>query len=649
MFARIPKFRWWLSIASTYITVLLVIGVICIPFTLTHVIKTNPFSSNIAKTKFNEEEDPTLILQFSDIHVNHMKDKNNEIFRKSVEFGNQIHPDLFLFTGDLVDDLPQLKHPKYPTQQPKDWEIYRNITESISADELFEIAGNHDEYAVYSFDSKSHNFANSIKRNFSNIDEFQLYNKTISADGYKIHIIGANPFVFPSAHAPYVYWPRPTKELLDKIEKFLENVPESDEVIFTTHYPLKTYLGYTKSSSGKTFVDIISSGKVHYYLSGHLHPDHPRFLHFTNILEVVAVDLTYHNGFGGITFDNRRFVYHNINATNPKKSFVTYPVPTEQLTNHQIFNEPGIPLRVISYQSEAPTITISGDATGQMNCEKRKKGFYLCMFENDLQEGTHTITFGGDMNETVEFTIANKSSLYRENDYRIWIDYYEQYTFQFIVLFVVLLFIFFPLPQSQFSQTIISHLRGQESVITIQTYIILLLFGGFIYLRFRIQRLPIWIKTLLMIALFYPFVLPIALMEIEGHLGFIWMWGYFCGGKNYYSPWSQFDFVFYYITILLPVALLAASISLSYPYTIQSFIPVFVDIVTAVAGIVADVLVMRRFIYESVGFVFAPLSFVFVFIPIILYASLIIWRIFMALKNEQAGISTTKESMFLST
>lgn len=628
----------------------MIAGIFYIPYTLKHVQKTFSFKSNNATKPFNRNEEPSLMLQYTDIHVDHVNEKNNEQFTNAVNFGLNLKPAMYLFTGDLTNNFPYNNYPKYGSQQPKDWEIYRNITQNIQREQLFEITGNHDEFGVFEFTSQSHNFIKSIKENISNYEDFQIQKRVITSNGgYNISIIGLNPFIYPSAHPPFVYWPRPTKELLNNLEKVLKEIPENDEVIVMNHYPLKLFMSTVKSSSGKTFKEILTKGKVNYFLTGHLHPTEPKIMHHSDMLEIIGMDLKDHQHIGCISYDNRRFIYHKVNISNLPKAFITNPVPDSMLTHHQIFNEVGTPIRIISFHSVMPTIKLSGNISGVMDCKVISGQKYLCESQEIVEPGTYHVKFEGDFEDSIDFTIGNSSQSYYENDYRHVLDFHENYPFQFALLMIVFLFILFPLPQSQFSHTIISHLQGQESAVTIHTYIILLLFGGMLYIRFRIQRLPLYVKIILLIGFIYPILLPMAFMEIETHFGFIWTWGYFCGGKFVYCPWGLFNCMAYYVSVLAPVVLIAASLSLSYPFSFYSFIPVLFDIAVSAFLLFVDIKYVIRFIYETVGFVFAPTSPVFVFLPILLYGILIIWRLICAFKRESTGISTTKESLFLST
>ncbi|EAY06178.1 hypothetical protein TVAG_098890 [Trichomonas vaginalis G3] len=439
-----------------------------------------------------------------------------------------------ILTGDLVDDFPYNDYPKYGSQQPKDWEIYRNITSGIDKDVWFEIAGNHDEFGVFSFDSDGHNFRKSIKTNLSDISQFHLQERIVPTNGgYNIHIIGVNPFVYPSAHPPFVYWPRPSRETMDKLEEIIEKVPEGDEVIVMDHYPLKLFPPHKRTSSGKNFQELMTTGKVHYFLSGHLHPAKPKLMHFPNLLEVVAVDSKSHNYIGCFTYDNHRFVYHQVNITRPPYAYVTNPVPTSQLTNHQIFNEVGTPVRVLSMHSKMPKITVSGDLNGEMTCKKLNSGHFLCELENNLKQGQYSISLNGSITKTVNFTIGEKSDWYLEAEYKDVNN--ERYIFQTILLFIVILFFIFPLPKSKFAEEFLDILNGVQTEISTTKLIIIILFGWILSIRFRIQKLSFWIKGLLLVALLWPLVLPAIFLEIEGHKGFIWMWGYECGGKFYYA------------------------------------------------------------------------------------------------------------------
>lgn len=639
-----PKFRWFSFVISLSITAGAVFGIYYFPLTLTYKQKTAAFESRKSEIPFNRSEEPIFVLHFSDVHVNHIVPKNNERFQSAVEYSLKMKPSMNILTGDLVDDFPYNDYPKYGSQQPKDWEIYRNITNNVDPEIWFEIAGNHDEWGVFSFDSNSHNFKKSAKKQFSSYSDFELQERVVKSNGgYDIHLIGFNPFVYPSAHPPFVYWPRPSSKLMDRIEKLIESIPEKDEIIIMDHYPLLLFPPYRKTSSGKNFVELMTTGKVNYFLSGHLHPSVPKILHHDNLLEVVAPDSKGHNYIGCFTYDNRRFVYHQVNITRPPKAFVTNPVPVSQLTNHQVFNELGTPLRVLSMHEKMPSIQVTGDLNGNMTCEKRTSGHFVCELENKLGPGQYSVSLTGSITKTVNFIIANKSNSYSEAVYK---DVHnEPYIFQTAFLFCVLLIAFLPLPIFSFSNKVIKHLNG-EKVFSLPKRFLMTAFGGILYIRFAIEHLHLAIRLLLFSALIYPLVLPAVMMEIEGHIGFIFMWGYVCGGKYFYAIWGQRNCLHYFLYILCPAAVFAASIFFV-KHSVYAWIPVTLSFALCVAALVKNSKLVIRYVYESVGFKFAPSAPIHVLWPIIIYLVLISLAIYSQFKAVRQRKLVTNEQLLV--
>lgn len=604
---------------------------------------TNPFDSSII---------PDYFVHLTDIHINHKYSTQINTFNDTLKLIDGISPMLAFFTGDLADNLESNKHPYYGTQQKEDHDIYYNMTQKYDKNnKLFETAGNHDEYGVYAFDSKgnyyNHNHNETVESFILKTVNFTLRNH------HTIHFIIMNPYNYPSAHPPFLFWPASSQSFLDRVEDAVKTIPPNDDIIFLNHYPLNMFLCLKSSKNGRKFKEIaIQSAK--YAISGHNHPEFPVINHQgQNLLEIVGSDLTTHKRMGLFTFDNDRFVYHYVNHSNPNLLFITNPVPTEQLTESQIFNEVNTPIRCIVFTQnhQPPSLVISGDINSSMTCQnvtKSKGNFaieaqtdyvmFLCSAENSLGPGSYSIDITGTYNKSLDFIIGNTVPKFRETIYlhsRI-----AQFPVSFVVILILALIVFTPIgthnnrkvetidnedeieqaPNCSFQRyndTIegtIDDLRSIDIFISI--------FLGVLAVRDRISRLSNWLRYLLFFFVLYVLVFPISFMEIEGRLSVVWWYGYLSGGKAIYALWGQMYATFYLVLTILPAMFLSSTIALkNFHYVI------FIDILVIIILTLGTAYMIFRYLSESVNMIYSLLSPGFIIIPLALYIILGIYAI----------------------
>ncbi|EAY06177.1 hypothetical protein TVAG_098880 [Trichomonas vaginalis G3] len=87
---------------------------------------------------------------------------------------------------------------------------------------------------------------------------------------------------------------------------------------------------------------------------------------------------------------------------------------------------------------------------------------------------------------------------------------------------------------------------------------------------------------------------------------------------------------------------------MTYKFSFSSFIPVLPDIALCILCIVKNAKLVIRYVYESVGFTYAPSAPIHVIWPIVLYLSLIVYRCILALKREIVSIDL-KDSLLSAT
>jgi len=608
------RFRWFPYLLSQYLWLVIVAsaGYLFISKQYTRV--TGSFSSRNVSA-INASEDPLIFVHLTDVHVNHVVGENAENFKKAISYINKIMPDITFVTGDLVDNFPYKDFPKYGSQQIEDWKIYWSMISNFSRDQFVDIPGNHDEFGLFEFLSSSHHYING--KNIS-YDDFSVSKRVMKLSSSSLHFIYLNPYIYPSAHPPFVFWPRIDTHFLDLVEKQLENVKDNDEVVFFCHYPLNLYFNFAKSSNKRSINDIIGNGKFgYYYLSGHLHPKRYVIQHHEKSLEIVGSDLKEHHKFGVFSFDNGRFVYHSVNATKPGKFFITNPIPTDQLTPRQMFGSKDSVLRVRAYTNSSPNITVSGSIDGKLDCRPAKTTGFVCSLPYHVEENEARVSFHGDMeNNEINFITTIQSKQYIETLYDssvIW-----PYSFVMIIVWILVMYIVIPTPAPKFMLHYDLWISGQ---ITDHHWWQSILFG-FIFVKHRISKLPMWIRIVLLSLAIWPVFLPIVFIEIEGHIGYIFSYGYINGGKIIYALWGQVHMLLYLLIVLIPAILVASGLSISNPFKYA----VIFDIFVYLASFLGLKMFIKRYLFEATGFTCAPLSPCFVFFPVSLLISIFSWR-----------------------
>jgi hypothetical protein len=141
--------------------------------------------------------------------------------------------------------------------------------------------------------------------------------------------------------------------------------------------------------------------------------------------------------------------------------------------------------------------------------------------------------------------------------------------------------------------------------------------------RQRLQALPGWFRLVLIAACLAPLCLPLSLISIEGHAGFNIWYGYLAGGQLFYDVWGQIFVLVYEGAIVLPALLFASAMAAKEEWDL-----VFTFDALFAAGAWAGAFWYQlHAIGESAGEFFAFCSPLFLFAPIMLYGSIVGWRV----------------------
>ena len=590
-------------------------------------------------------EDPIILIHMTDIHISitdmHRTDGSSILLVSLCEY----KPDLFLLTGDYADNFK--KGQKTGIQNLDDWKMYGSSIVNVLKKKGFQvvdISGNHDQWAVDTFDSKENTFLdNSFIYNRANVkseEDFfcRKYKLTVGTTDLTFLLI--NDYRYPVYRPPYGAETHTTSKQLDLLENFMNAIDES-EIFVLSHYPVDRAILY-KSDKGNSFDDIISNEKVYAIFTGHQHPASVKIVHHSEKggIEYCTPAAFASKKAGLITLDNGNLVYHEVHIPyygNKPLFFMTYPIPNEQLTSHHIFNLNNFDIRVISYYPDNTIkLKIEGDINGELTYDHPlNNGAFLYKYNvNNLKNGEYKIHIydevgiGCDIN--TEFIIGEKYKGKKEK-YIGKINFFLALKFLLIPFFIFLLIISFPFfPHLNFNivKNIEGSIENNESNININKvliYIDLIVLSPF-FLRLRIQstnQTKLVLRIAIFIAFIYPLIFPVHFMQsIKGKIGYTFLVFVYLDNKVKYEHWAvQMTFIYHFAT-LFPFILIISGKKF---YNKKNIIILIINTILFYALFMVSMIVNFSTINQSISFPFLFFSTAFVFIFIILSILLIIF------------------------
>ena len=516
------------------------------------------YTSKNATMAWNSSSLPTIFTHATDIHLAAVEPPKIINARYLLKSMKAYHADFNLITGDVVDSYGKVHWPKIGHQVREDWDLWHLLVEEDADNfEILDVAGNHDMWAIIDPLSDQNMFLDYsytyTRNNTPTLHDF--YVRTLVRHG--ITFVLVNQYRFPDVHPPYTYWAHPNKEFLDALEAEIKNAGPCYVVM---HYPVD-YNWNVRSSQGHTFEQIMQKENVEIIFSGHFHPYDPMIVHHgQGGVEYVGIGAYQMKGYGLVTIDNGRFVYTTIRLTEPETKYIlTHPIPLEQLSSHQVFNENNTEIRLLSYESSNATITITGSVNGIMNYSTTlPNGAHLYTYPLNVPVGRHQITLTGDgCNITRTFYIGEQ--------YRGEKDLVPCYKKGFLLLkltsipvYLLVLRIVFPMRFAVFSSTE-EWIEGKQSDRTLLHWVNCIFFGPFL-LHQRVQQLPKSIRYILLAAVLYPLCGPNHIFKaIHGHIGYSFAGFVVIAGTILYDEWAVHMTYFYIMTILIPVIFYASS------------------------------------------------------------------------------------------
>ena len=605
---NIKCFALFLSEFS-FLLIFIIIGVIGLIFPFYHETKTY-----ISKEgpSWNSSSDPLIFTHLSDIHIANYKgiNKYRNLFRTVKKLGANFH----LITGDIADDYKKELHPKVGKQNNKDWKYYKELIDTELYNEtIIEIAGNHDMFGVISPFKTDYGFldaSRTFKRNNTKtLRDFWI--KTVNIEGFNFILL--NPYSFPVIHPPYIYYPHPSKKFLNLLEQEINKV---GPCFILCHFPID-FFWWKKNKKGNNLRKIMKNRNVQYIFTGHSHPGKFEIKHHEyGGLEFVGSAYLRTDDFGLVTIDNGRLVYNRVEfkENNFINYYMTNPVPMEQLSNAQNFNEKNTEIRIISYKNEIEdNLYITGDFSGQLKYQRElKNGAKLYSIPLNVKyNGKYNIKFiSPDYQIEREFYVGKYVKIKGERISLIK-TFALPVIIGLIILLVFLLIITFPMIIINFSfidDWILGNIEGKWY------YWIICIFLSPFILNNRINdNAPIYFRIILFFCLIYPLALPFHFFEpIKGKTGYSFLCFYLIKNKVLYDEWSIFFNAFYFLFVISPMALIVSGFKFKKScFYVFHFIFLYLFFGAACA-------INFRFAGESVKFWLLFLHPCFIIIPIIL-------------------------------
>lgn len=569
-------------------------------------------SKESAKT-WNSSSDPLIFTHTTDIHIAQAEPFKIINTRALVHTMKFYKPDFHLVSGDIVDNYGEKNWPKIGHQVREDWELWKDIwSNEGDGKEIIDVPGNHDMWGIIHPLSDENIFLDySPTYNRSNTKTMkEFYARTIVSHGIKFVLV--NVYRFPDVHPPYTYWAHPSKEILDYIE---EEIEKAGECVVVTHYPVDHHW-WIRSSKGHTFEEIMQFKNIRTIFSGHFHPIEAQIIHHKQGgVEFIGPGAFQFKAFGIVTVDNDRMVYHNVHLVkSPTKFFLTHPIPKEQLSSHQIFNEKKTEIRLISYAGKKVNIKITGDINGKMKFSRTlENGADLYTYPLELPSGEHFIHLEGDgCNISCDFYIGD--AIKGKGDVAACYQRGLLITkFTSIPVFIALFIIWFPV-DGLYLKNVEKWIHGEST----ENSWLSAIFAGPIIIRTRIAEFPKKIRIFMFLILLYPLIMPHHFFKpIHGTYGYSFLCFVVIGNNILYDEWALHFTYFYLLLFIMPTTMVLSS----FKYMHKSWVFNF-SMTLAILLLIGSQVVNYRWIGESVVIPLLFLNPSFVIVPLSMYTFL---------------------------
>lgn len=594
--------------------------------------------------------DPHVFGYISDLHISPFFPETIRDSKTIFSIFNETGVEKILISGDICDNFASNTSIKHGQQYESDFITYKKIVDEYQSDLLIVASGNHDEFGVEKYNSPDHyilQYSDFYRKNeiYKNYENF-LISKVAHED---VEIFVMNPYHYPTVRAGLGYYYNITREMIDKIENTLSKPSNSSSRILLTHFPLSYGNVWTKSSSKKTLIDIITSNNITAILAGHSH--HELIIHQKASLEIHPMSIKGGEKHGGgyryISIDNHGLSDQGFRLVNEKPvAILTYPIKKKyvsDMTDFSYHNFNQSEVRVVHF-SENPNLKISVSCKNKYAKHNKIKTDFLrfqrvirsneslystplkqlCdpenIYNNNLNE--YHLTFSGDWNYSADFVVGNSVKLDKEildTD----VNMREGLIVIGIICWLIIIFIWFPITPPKYCNelndwTSNMNCSKEKETLDFVDKTIAIIFG-FLAIKSRIYyNIPSWIKTFYFILVLAPLYLPISIMKIgEKSYGAILFCGYYL--KSFaFDFWGAILSSYYVIFVLLTSTIVFSAISYLHQTNKWHFV-FLIDTAVAFAQIFLLKIAIFNALYQSTSFVYAFTSPFFVFSPICIF------------------------------
>lgn len=533
-------FRWWPYLAGHYLWILVGSIPLALTFEYQWVKSTGVIQSR--SSPFKPLRPPTWFLHVSDVHLREsLESTYNTTRQKLTKALNVFQPRKLVITGDLVDSYWDKTLTHFRGQKREDWELYQRLLDELNLNPV-QVAGNHDIYGVLSWDS-SENFANGIVFNESN----RIVGR-VPFDDYEFVTI--NPYIYPTPPLSLLWNLFTGSKEKRVIEEAVESTEKDASLVLIGHHPAKMWFDWLSGFLSKT-------QKIRMYLSGHLHPPQPKFLHHGNVLEVVGTALKKTNQVGLVTIDNGEFVYHQMDLSKEKYGVLTYPVPDFQKTGHSSFTDV-TEIRALAFGDNV-TLMVDGGPhlQGKLNCSvELEKSVHLCVLPlSDVLSGEVTMKLNGDWDGTVTFTVGDEVGPLKEKLYK------NEPTWEWIILLIIGIFgaVQLTIPIRYGTETAKAFDRWVLGMGT-NSYWKTVIFGGILVVHHRITKAPMFLRIVLFVGFVWVLVLPSTIFLTEDKPSMFWTWGIVSGLNFQYNFLGARSAFFFLSGVLMPCCMATSAL-----------------------------------------------------------------------------------------
>ncbi|OHT12143.1 hypothetical protein TRFO_03800 [Tritrichomonas foetus] len=442
------------------------------------------------------------------------------------------------------------------------------------------------------------------------MDKIQTFNVNNDINGNEeisLNFLILNPFSFPAGHPTTIYWSHPSDSYADQVTEAVQKSKKNETLVVLCHFPISMIFN-------ERIDDALSSESVAVTLTGHLHRKKVNSYHYGDSIEFNSP--SYHiNKITIVAIDNGRVTYHErdfSSITTEINVIVTSPVPYESTTPFSGQNSNNRKIRALVFVKDIQNeneekeiidninIQVKGDVSGKLEFEKKIKNnvflfsmpFELRKVDNINEKCKYQIEFYGDYHSNLTFYVGKTLSGLVElidNEYEMFAAGFLALSF----LFPILVFISFPWNFAIVSDSFEYKCPG---------YTVL----GFLVIRKRLHHLHQNFRLVLFSFVVWPIFLPLMLIEIDGHSGALFSYGYYCGNKFVYSEWGQIYCLFYYLGCILPIVIFASAFAVK-KLSIYEWILLII-------GFTFSFYSLFRYVVETAGWVRMWFS-VFIIVP----------------------------------